>query len=358
MATAGGRHRGLGRMRRPDGVVEAAPSATGVRCGWYGGACVWRGGREGAAGSPGASQGARGPRRHEVTVVRSLAEARQWVRSRQAAGQRVGLVPTMGALHDGHLALVGGCRGAGQADAVVLTVFVNPTQFAAGEDLERYPRDLDADCLRARRAGVDLLCVPRDTDLYPLEPRVFVDVGRLGAVLEGVHRPTHFRGVATVVTKLLVVLTPDVVAFGQKDAQQVVVVRRVVRELLLTARVLCVPTVREADGLALSSRNVYLTPAERVQAPVLSASLEVASAAVRAGERSTAAVEAILGRELARADLGRVDYAAAVTLPDLQPLPTLAGDALLAVAVRFSAVRLLDNACLRVTGDVVTAVLP
>ena len=303
-------------------------------------------------------RGVGGSHRDRLTVVRSLAEARQWVRSRQAAGQRVGLVPTMGALHDGHLALVGGCREAGRSDAVMLTVFVNPTQFAAGEDLERYPRDLEADGLRARRAGVDLLCAPQDNDLYPLEPQVFVDVGRLGAVLEGVHRPTHFRGVATVVTKLLVALSPDVVAFGQKDAQQVAVVRRAVRELLLPSQVLCVPTVRAADGLALSSRNVYLTPAERAQAPVLAASLEAASAAVRGGERSAAAIEALLRRELARADFGRVDYAAAVGAADLQPVATLAGDILLAVAVRFSSVRLLDNACLRVTGDVVAAVLP
>ncbi len=291
-------------------------------------------------------------------VVRSLAEARRWIRSRQAAGRRVGLVPTMGALHDGHLALVEGCRQAGRADAVVLTVFVNPTQFAAGEDFGRYPRDLDADFLRARRAGVDLLCVPQEAEVYPVEPRVFVDVGRLGAVLEGVHRPTFFRGVATVVAKLLVALGPDVVAFGQKDAQQVAVVRRVVLELLLSPQVVCVPTVREADGLAMSSRNVYLTAAQRAQAPLLAASLEAACDAVRRGERSAGAVEAVLRHGLARADQGRVDYAAVVRAADLEPLTALAGDVLLAVAVRFPTVRLLDNACLRVADDGITAVLP
>jgi pantoate--beta-alanine ligase len=291
-----------------------------------------------------------------VTLVRTVAEARAWAEERRRRGERVALVATMGALHAGHLALVEACRS--RARAVVMSVFVNPTQFGPGEDYARYPRDLDRDAALAAEAGVDLLFAPSVEEMYPVSPEVFVEVGRLGTILEGQFRPTHFRGVATVVTKLLIVLTPDLAAFGQKDAQQVVVVRRLVRELLLPTEIVCVPTVREPDGLAMSSRNAYLSPAERRAAPVLYAALQEGAAAVRAGERRPAAVEDRVRRVLAREPLVRPDYVAAVSAADLEPPPELQGRVLLLVAARLPSARLIDNLCLEVRGAEVLPALP
>ena len=275
----------------------------------------------------------------------------------RAAGRRLALVPTMGALHEGHLALVADARD--RADHVAVSVFVNPTQFAPGEDFDAYPRTLDADRAALDAAGgVDVLFAPSATEMYPfgLPPTTTVSVGALGRHLCGPHRPGHFEGVATVVTKLLLACRPHVAVFGQKDAQQLAVLRRMAAELGFGVEVVGHPVVREADGLALSSRNRYLNPEERAQAVVLHRALVAAEAAVERGERSAAAVEALLRREVEAAPLARVQYAEVVDADALQPVETLGrggardGRYLAALAVFFGGTRLIDNTTLEV-GD-------
>ena len=281
-----------------------------------------------------------------MITVRGVAEARAWAASARACGARVALVPTMGALHAGHVALLRAARR--HADAVAISVFVNPTQFGPGEDFARYPRDLGRDAALAAEAGADMLFAPAVEEMYPEGAEVAVDPGPLGGILEGAVRPGHFRGVATVVAKLLSALAPHVAVFGQKDAQQVLVVRALVRGLLLPVRVLCVPTVRDGDGLALSSRNAYLDAPAREAAPVLARALGAATALLEAGERSAAAVEARLAAVLAEEPRLRPDYAVARAAPELLPRPVLEGRVLLLVAGRLGSTRLLDNACLEV----------
>ncbi len=291
-----------------------------------------------------------------MILCRSLQEARRWRETQRQEGRRCALIPTMGALHRGHLAHVPVARG--RADVVIMSMFVNPTQFGPNEDLARYPRDLDRDARLAEEAGVDLLFAPPAEEMYPVPPSVWVEVDGLSTVLEGGRRPGHFRGVATVVAKLLAALSPEVGTFGQKDAQQLLLVRRMVRELLVPTEILCVATVREADGLALSSRNVYLTPEQRKVAPLLHQTLLEGTAALEAGERSSAALEALLRDRLGRAPLVEPDYVAAVSGDDLHPLETLSGKVLLLVAARLGATRLLDNVCLDIRGAAVAPTLP
>jgi pantoate--beta-alanine ligase len=259
-------------------------------------------------------------------------------------------VLTMGALHDGHVRLVGAAREAvGPQGVVVVTVFVNPLQFAAGEDLARYPRDLEADVAVAAEAGADVVFAPPVEVLYPDgDPAVTVDPGPLGEELEGAARPGHFRGVLTVVTKLLRLVDPQVTPFGEKDYQQLVLVRRLCRDLDLGVDVLAVPTDREPDGLARSSRNRYLSPDERARAAVIPEALAAAVAAAPAGP------DAVLGTasdRLARA--GLVPDYVALRSPELGPAPTL-GEARLLVAARVGATRLLDNVPV-LLGDAVQA---
>ena len=291
-----------------------------------------------------------------MILCRSIAEARAWREAQRQQGRRCALVPTMGALHRGHLAHVAVARD--RADAVMMSVFVNPTQFGPHEDLARYPRDLDRDARLAEGAGVDMVFAPSADDMYPVPPTVWVDVDGLSTVLEGARRPGHFRGVATVVSKLLIALTPEVATFGQKDAQQVLLVRHLVKELLLPTEILCVPTVRDPDGLALSSRNVYLRPEERQVAPVLHLSLLEAVAAIEAGQRSGAALEALMFNRLRRGPGVEPDYAAVARDGDLHPLDMLTGKVLLLVAARLGATRLLDNACVEIRGGAVAPALP
>jgi pantoate--beta-alanine ligase len=280
-----------------------------------------------------------------MIVARTVAEVRAWTRALRRTAGRLALVPTMGALHAGHLALVEAARAS--ADAVALSVFVNPTQFGPGEDFARYPRDLPRDITLAEEAGVDLLFAPEEREMYPAGAATTVDVGPLGGVLEGAVRPHFFRGVATVVLKLFAALGPDEVFFGQKDAQQVVVVRRLVRDLLLPTAIRCVPTVREADGLARSSRNAYLTEEERRAAPVLYRALERVWQALAAGERAAAPLEEILRTTVAAEPLARLDYAAVVDAAALQPVERVQGRVLVLLAARLGGTRLLDNLCVR-----------
>ncbi len=252
----------------------------------------------------------------------------------------VGLVPTMGALHGGHVALIERARA--ECASVVVSIFVNPTQFGPGEDYERYPRDLEADLRTCAAHGVDLVFAPDVPTIYPPGHSTTVDVGPLGTVLEGAARPGHFRGVATVVTILLDLVRPDLAYFGQKDGQQVVVVGRVVRDLALAVGLVVVPTVREPDGLALSSRNAYLSAAERAAAPVLYRALRAAVDDYARGERDAERLRARMREVLAAEPLARPDYVSVADRETLEELAAVDRGALLSLAVRFPSARLID----------------
>ncbi|HET7677145.1 MAG TPA: pantoate--beta-alanine ligase [Candidatus Limnocylindrales bacterium] len=272
-----------------------------------------------------------------MQVVRSRAEVR---RARAALPSPVGLVPTMGALHAGHASLL--ARARRECAAVVASLFVNPTQFGPHEDFARYPRDEAADLERFEAEGVDVVFVPPVEEVYPPGASTSVEVGRLGEVLEGAARPGHFRGVATVVTVLLMLTAPQRAYFGQKDGQQTVVVRRLVRDLGLPVEVIVGATVRDADGLALSSRNAYLSPEERRAAPVLYRALEAAREAHAAGERDGEQLRQLMRATVTAEPLARLDYASAADLESLEELAVLDRPALLSLAVRFPSARLID----------------
>ena len=240
-----------------------------------------------------------------LRIVRSVADLRAVVRIWRAAGERIALVPTMGFLHEGHLSLVR--LGRGRADRVVASLFVNPTQFAPSEDFEAYPRNEAGDAALLAGAGCDLLYAPPPAEMYPPGFATTVSVAGVSAPMDGLARPIHFAGVATVVTKLIVQCGPDVAIFGEKDYQQLMVIKRLARDLDLPVEIVGAPTVREPDGLALSSRNSYLTPEERGVAPRLNAALRSAGEALRAGA-SVAEVEAEGLAALADAGFGKVDY--------------------------------------------------
>ena len=280
-----------------------------------------------------------------MRVLATKAEVREAIAALKAAGGTVALVPTMGALHEGHLSLVRAARE--QADHVVVSVFVNPTQFAPGEDLDAYPRDLPRDLSLLEAEGVDLVFAPTPDEMYGPGAEVAVDPGPLGLVLEGVTRPTHFRGVCTVVTKLFAALTPDVALFGEKDYQQLAVIRRLVHDLDLPVRIVGCPIVREADGLAMSSRNVYLSAIERAAATVLSRSLAEARTLADAGETDCRRIAAAMRDVIASEPLAGFDYAEVVDPVTLAPCATLGADGARALlAVRIGATRLIDNAAI------------
>lgn len=281
-----------------------------------------------------------------MELVRRVPRMKEICRRARAEGRRVGFVPTMGYLHEGHLSLVRRIREV--ADLAVVSVFVNPTQFAPGEDFDRYPRDLARDADLLIREGVDYLFAPEADEMYPPGPRTFVEVERLGSILEGASRPGHFRGVATVVLKLFEVVRPDVAAFGQKDAQQAILVQRMARDLLLDVEILVLPTVRDEDGVALSSRNIYLSAEERRAARAIPRSLEAAQQAVAAGERDPAAVVRAVREVLEAEPAVKVDYVALVETAELEPVERVEGEVLLAVAVWAGRTRLIDNVILKV----------
>ncbi len=278
-----------------------------------------------------------------VTVEGAEALWKQVAMARRR-GHRIAFVPTMGALHEGHLSLLRRARQL--ADWVVVSIFVNPTQFAADEDLDAYPRDhrRDAELLAAQ--GCDLLFLPAVDTIYPPGHSTFVDVEGPSRGFEGAQRPGHFRGVATVVTQLFHMVQPDVAVFGQKDAQQLAVVRQLVRDLHLPVEIVGAPIVREADGLAMSSRNVYLDPAQRQAATVLSRALrrlEAHLAAPGDEARQATAIEAFIARLIAAEPLARLDYVAVVDARTFEPLSQAEGEVVIALAVRFGPTRLLDN---------------
>ena len=276
-----------------------------------------------------------------MIVCRTVADIRRTVAARQARCT-VGLVPTMGALHDGHLSLIRASRE--QCDFTVVSIFVNPTQFGPGEDFDRYPRNEPADLAACTAAGVDAAFVPSVAEIYPAGPQTTVAVGGVGKVLCGRTRPGHFAGVATVVARLFDIVTPDKAFFGAKDYQQTVVIRRMVADLNLPVQVVVCPTVREADGLAMSSRNAYLTPPQRRQASALSQSLVLARDMIVRNHPPAAQVLAAMRDHLARhAPDGRIDYVAIVDPADLSDVPSTDRPVLIALAVEFGPTRLIDN---------------
>lgn len=270
---------------------------------------------------------------------------KETARQARAAGRRIGFVPTMGYLHEGHLALIRRVREL--CDLVVVSNFVNPTQFGANEDLDRYPRDLTRDADLCIREGVDIMFAPEATEVYPDGACTWVEVEGLSTRLEGASRPGHFRGVATVVMKLFAIVGPDVAAFGQKDAQQAILIQTMVRDLMLDVEVLVLPTVRDEDGLALSSRNIHLSQEDRRAARAIPRALKAAEEAMRAGERDAGAVEEIARRTLEAEPLLRVDYVAVVDTEKLQPASRLQDEVLVAVAVFAGRTRLIDNVIVR-----------
>jgi pantoate--beta-alanine ligase len=277
-----------------------------------------------------------------MRTVRTVAELRAALGARRAEGD-IGLVPTMGFFHEGHLSLMRQARA--DCTTVVVSLFVNPTQFGEGEDLDAYPRDEARDAELAAEQGVDLIFAPPQDEVYPAGFATTVEVRGMTDVLCGAHRPEHFAGVTTVVTKLLNMVQPDVAYFGQKDAQQAAVIRKLVRDLDMPVRVEVLPTVREPDGLALSSRNAYLSDEERERALALSRALRAADAAVADGRRDAASVLAAARREL---DAGGVDpeYLELRSADDLAPAERVNGRTLLAVAARLGRARLIDNVIL------------
>ena len=276
--------------------------------------------------------------------IERVRELQAWSDGVRAAGGRVALVPTMGALHQGHLSLVRhACRC---ADRVVVSIFVNPTQFGAGEDFSFYPRDLERDCELLRELGTDVVFAPPVEEIYPEGWSTWVEVEGLADGLCGRNRPGHFRGVTTVVARLFHAAKPHVAVFGEKDYQQLAVIRRMARDLLLDVEIQGAPTVREPDGLAMSSRNRNLTEEERLQARALHAALCEAALSVRAGERRSAVLIESARRQIAEQPAACVDYVEIVDPDTLDPVASIVRRAVMAVAVRFPKARLIDNALL------------
>jgi len=277
----------------------------------------------------------------ELTTIREL---KAWVGAMRARDYRIGLVPTMGALHEGHLSLVDAARGA--SEAVVMSIFVNPTQFGPNEDLSRYPRDLARDRALAASRGVDMIFVPSVGTMYPEGSEVRVVPGRAASRWEGEFRPGHFAGVLTIVAKLFHLAEPDCAWFGQKDFQQATLIRQMVRDLDFPLRVEVVPTVREAGGLALSSRNAFLSPADREQALGLSRALAAAAAAFGSGVRDPSALERLMRAGLAVHPGVEVEYIAVADPQTLEPVHEADDATVVLIAARVGSTRLIDNVIL------------
>jgi pantoate--beta-alanine ligase len=273
-----------------------------------------------------------------MQIARTIAEMRAL---RGAMQGQVGLVPTMGFLHEGHLSLVRQSRE--RNDQTVVSIFVNPTQFGPNEDLSRYPRDMERDLAMLGDEGVDVVFAPEPAEIYPLRFDTFIEVGHVAVPLEGSHRPGHFRGVATVVAKLFNIVQPHHAYFGAKDAQQLVVIRTMVRDLDMPVEVVPMPTVREPDGLALSSRNVYLSPGERQAALVLSHSLQLAKQRVDEGQHDAEQIRKEMRALIGAEPLATIDYVSIADAETLKELDSINRPALVSLAVRIGNTRLIDN---------------
>ena len=276
----------------------------------------------------------------EPVVIESAEAMREWSRAAMKAGRSIGFVPTMGALHAGHRSLMERARR--ENDAVVASIYVNPTQFGPGEDFEKYPRTLDSDRKICGEAGVDCVYAPKN--LYVKDARTFVEVGGLQDYLCGISRPSHFRGVATIVAKLFNIVQPDRAYFGMKDAQQLVIIETMVRDLNMNVKIVPCEIVREPDGLAMSSRNRYLSERERKLALAIPRALDCCRAAIKGGERNAMKVVGDMANILAEKSEVEIDYCALVDAHTLEDLKTLEGDVLAAIAVKIGKTRLIDNA--------------
>jgi len=276
-----------------------------------------------------------------MEIITTIAALQQKLAPRRRAGQTIGFVPTMGYLHQGHLSLVG--RAKSENDVTVVSIFVNPLQFGKNEDLEKYPRDLDRDSAMLDEAGVDYLFAPDVENMYPEPMQTVVDLPKLGSELEGEARPGHFAGVATVVTKLFNIVQPDAAYFGEKDYQQVTIIQKMVEDLAQPVRIVPVATVREADGLACSSRNVYLSAAERAAAVIVPKALAEAERLVRTGIRDVPTLEAKLVEFIRTEPLAEPEVVAIRDPRTLERIETVPGTALVLLYVRFGKTKLLDN---------------
>jgi pantoate--beta-alanine ligase len=279
-----------------------------------------------------------------MKIATTVIEARATTRVARRQSEKIGLVPTMGALHAGHISLVRAAKA--RCDFVVASIFVNPTQFGPNEDFSRYPRTFEADRQKLETEGVDLLFAPSVTEMYPAGASTFVTVEEIDHKLDGRSRPGHFRGVATVVSKLFHIIEPDIAFFGQKDAAQAALIKRMVRDLMFSIEIAVVPIVREADGLALSSRNMYLSPEERRQALVLSRALREVEARYQNGETSSENLTSIARNVFAVEPAVRLDYIELVDSETLEPAAVAGRNTLVAVAAFVGATRLIDNVIL------------
>lgn len=281
-----------------------------------------------------------------MTVIESVSEMRAFIAQVRQQRKKIGLVPTMGALHEGHLALMEEAKSS--SDIVVASIFVNPTQFGPNEDYDAYPRTWQSDIDACQKIGVDVVFRPSVAEMYPQGWGTWVSVEKITEKLCGQTRPGHFRGVATVVTKLFNIVQPDKAFFGQKDAQQVAVLMKMVRDLNMNIEIIVVPIVRDPDGLAKSSRNIYLTPEQRKAALVLSRSLLSAQQMIIQGQRGCRLICREVQDKIAEEPLAAVEYVQMYSFPDLQEITTVRDKVLLAVAVRFGTTRLIDNMILEV----------
>jgi len=276
-----------------------------------------------------------------MKIIKTIPEMKAAISGHKSAGRTIGLVPTMGFLHEGHLSLVRAARK--KADVTVVSIFVNPAQFGPKEDLKTYPRDLNRDSVMLEKEGVDYVFHPEAGEMYPQGYKTYVEVPDLQVKLCGRSRPGHFRGVCTVVLKLIQIVEPDFAFFGQKDALQAIILRKMAQDLNLDVQVEIMPIVREVDGLAMSSRNTYLSPEERAAALVLSRSLEAAKSEIEHGERREEVIldgmKAMIGQE----PLARIDYVEAVDMEDLDPVKKIVKGTLIALAVFIGPTRLIDN---------------
>ncbi|MEI6603270.1 MAG: pantoate--beta-alanine ligase [Clostridia bacterium] len=281
-----------------------------------------------------------------MKIITSISEMKQHMTEIKRNGKTVGFIPTMGFLHEGHISLAN--RAVSENDFTVLSIFVNPTQFGLGEDLDRYPRDFAHDCSLSETAGVDVLFAPTVSDMYPNEYSTFVEVEKISSVLCGASRAGHFKGVATVVNKLFHICLPDRAYFGQKDYQQVQVIRRMVSDLNMDITIVSCPIVREQDGLAMSSRNTYLSTEERKQALILHQSLAFAQELVGTGERNAVKLIGEITTLIQTSPLADIEYVAVADVNTLKAVESIQGKVLLALAVRFGKTRLIDNIVLEV----------
>lgn len=281
-----------------------------------------------------------------MDIIRTVKEMQQRAEELRLEGRRIGFVPTMGYLHEGHLSLLNLARK--HSDITVMSIFVNPTQFGPNEDYDRYPRDFARDERLARERGCDILFYPSVHEMYPKPYRTYVSVEEITDVLCGASRPGHFRGVATVVTKLFNIVKPHVAVFGQKDAQQAIVIKQMVRDLNMDVEILVAPIVREPDGLAMSSRNTYLNEKERQDALVLYRSLKKAEELIRQGERDASRIKQEMETMIRSADTAKIDYVEIVDTTNLKSLDTLKGEVLIALAVWIGKTRLIDNTIVKV----------